>query len=57
MFSSALIDDIREISRAGQGDRDDRAGRSSWRYYGVTMFYFRVPFVDVVHRRATTGCC
>ncbi|MGZ4765802.1 MAG: glycosyltransferase family 4 protein, partial [Ilumatobacteraceae bacterium] len=46
MFLVGLIDDIRDISAPAKVIGTIAAG-AVLTYYGVTMFYFRVPFVDV----------
>ena len=46
MFLVGLIDDVREISAPAKVIGTIAAG-AVLTYYGVTMFYFRVPFVDV----------
>ena len=46
MFLVGLIDDIREISAPAKVI-GTIAAAGVLTYYGVTMFYFRVPFVDV----------
>lgn len=46
MFLVGFIDDIREISAPGKVVGTVLAG-AILVYFGVTMFYFRVPFVDV----------
>ena len=46
MFVVGLIDDIREISAPAKVI-GTIAAAGVLTYYGVTMFYFRVPFVDV----------
>ncbi|MEY2581322.1 MAG: UDP-GlcNAc:undecaprenyl-phosphate/decaprenyl-phosphate GlcNAc-phosphate transferase, partial [Ilumatobacteraceae bacterium] len=46
MFMIGLFDDIREISAPAKVI-GTIAVAAILTYYGVTMFYFRVPFVDV----------
>ncbi|CAB4888709.1 unannotated protein [freshwater metagenome] len=46
MFAVGLIDDVRDISAPAKVIGTVLAG-SALVYYGVTMFYFRVPLVDV----------
>ncbi len=46
LFTVGLIDDIREISAPAKV-AGTIAAAAVLTYYGVTMFYFRVPFVDV----------
>jgi UDP-GlcNAc:undecaprenyl-phosphate GlcNAc-1-phosphate transferase len=46
MFLVGLVDDIREISAPAKVI-GTIAAAGVLTYYGVTMFYFRVPFVDV----------
>jgi UDP-GlcNAc:undecaprenyl-phosphate GlcNAc-1-phosphate transferase len=46
IFGVGLIDDIREISAPAKVI-GTIAAAAVLTYYGVTMFYFRVPFVDV----------
>ena len=43
---SGFIDDIKEISAAGQGDRHGRRRARARAGSASTMFYFRLPFVD-----------
>src|SRR3954452_21983394 len=46
MFAGGLFEELREIS--GRGKRIGTIGAAAvLTYYGVTMFYFRLPFVDV----------
>ena len=46
MFVIGLVDDIRDISAPAKVAGTIAAG-GILTYFGVTMFYFRVPFVDV----------
>jgi UDP-GlcNAc:undecaprenyl-phosphate/decaprenyl-phosphate GlcNAc-1-phosphate transferase len=46
MFVVGLVDDIRDISAPAKVAGTIAAG-GVLTYFGVTMFYFRVPFVDV----------
>jgi UDP-GlcNAc:undecaprenyl-phosphate/decaprenyl-phosphate GlcNAc-1-phosphate transferase len=46
MFMVGLLDDVREISAPAKV-LGTIAAAGVLTYYGVTMFYFRVPFVDV----------
>ena len=48
MFLIGLIDDIREHLRAGEGVRARSSSGVVLVSYGVTMFFFRLPFMDVL---------
>lgn len=48
IFLVGFVDDIRELSAPAKVIGTIVAGVVLW-YYGVTMFYFRLPFLDVIY--------
>ena len=55
IFVVGLVDDLREVSAPAKVDGHGAGRRRARRCFGVTMFYFRIPFLAARARCRPTG--